>query len=129
MTAHPPIVFRDVPFTPGTLKVVGENGASDTLRTAGPPAALKVWIDDLGVPPTRNDLVFVRAAVVDARGVLCAEDARRIAFRGATFAGEASAPCEMGIASVLARTPPRQASFKIAAEAGGLRGETRFEVR
>lgn len=112
---HPPIVFRNVPFSAGELKVVGSNGAVSKERTAGKPARLLVWIADMGVPVKPNDLVFVRAAVVDANGVICPHESREVKFSGAEFAGEDHAPCEMGVASVLVRlkdgrTPTIQAT-------------------
>lgn len=125
---HPPIVFRDVPFTPGTLRVVGSNGAADTQRTAGPAARLRVWVDDLGVAPTTNDLVFVRAAVVDAAGTVLPNESRVVRFSGADFAGEDHAACEAGIASVLVRTPLRHGDLHIRAAAGALAGMTELKL-
>jgi beta-galactosidase len=123
---HPPIVFRNVPFTTGELKVVGANGATDTIRTPGRAARLRVWVDDLGVRPTANDLVFVRAAVVDAKGTILTNDSRRIRFEGTTFAGETLVPSEMGVASVLVRTPNRKRTHTIRARAGTLTGTCTF---
>jgi len=119
---HPPIVFHDIPFSPGVLQVVGINKAQDTVRTAGKPVGLKVWVDDLGVPVTSNDLVFVRAAVVDAKGTICPAESRRTAFSvaGAMLAGESSAPTEMGVASVLVRTPLNLTAIRVTASADGL---------
>ncbi len=124
---HPPIVFRNVPE--GNIKVVGSNGATDQIRPAGKPASLKLWVDDLGVAPGRNDLVFLRAAVIDAKGTVCPDESRRISFSGASFAGENSAPCEMGVASVLIRTPLSAMKFKLRASAGALKGETSLSIR
>lgn len=131
--AHPPIVFRDVPFEAGTVKVVGlvrnRPLAGDTLRTAGKPVRLRVWLDDLGIRPTANDLVFVRAAVVDANGTVCPHESRRIRFRvaGATLAGEPTAPAEMGVASTLVRTPLRAGRVEVSArDASGLAGSCTF---
>lgn len=119
---HPPIVFHDVGYAPGELRAVATNGATDVVRTAGPPARLKVWVDDLGVPPTTNDLVFVRAAVVDAKGVVRPSESRRVRFEGAAFAGEDRAPCEMGVASVLVRTPLQGGPIVVRASSGALTG-------
>ena len=123
---HPPIVFHDVPD--GPVKVVA-GGLTDALRPAGKPARLRVWLDDLGVPPTRNDLVFVRAAVVDAAGTVCSEDSRRVTLAGAPLAGESTAPCEMGVASFLVRTSVAGGRVSVRAEAGGLAGRCAFAVR
>ena len=90
---------------------------------------MKVWLDDLGVPPTRNDLVFVRAAVVDAKGTVCPGESRTISFEGAAFVGESKAACEMGVASILVRTPVGGGRVEVRAKAAGLTGATAFAVR
>jgi len=108
---HPPIVFRDVTFVKGTLAVRGFVGgklvASDAVSTAGKPDHLKLWLDDFGVAPTTNDLVFLRAAVVDAYGNTCPEGVQNIKFKvngdGSLIADE-PIPTEMGVASILVRT-------------------------
>lgn len=108
---HPPIVFRDVPFSAGTLSVSGFSGeipiASDSISTAGKPDHLKLWLDDLGVAPTTNDLVFLRAAVVDAHGVICPDGVQKIKFKvsgdGSPITDEPIST-EMGVASILIRT-------------------------
>ena len=133
--AHPPIIFRDVKFQPGTLTVEGISGkkkAVDSIKTAGRPAGIKVWFDDLGVPIGPNDLVFVRAAVVDANGTICPKDSRRIHFhvKGAKFAGESDVACEMGVASALIRTPFTQAKIEVSTEAKGLTpGQANSQIR
>lgn len=130
--AHPPIVFRDVPFHAGRLQVTGvQRGVSvaDQITTAGRAERIKVWVDDLGYRPGTNDLVFVRAAVVDANGTICPRDSRRLHFsvEGAMLAGESDISCEMGVASVLVRTPIRQGKIEVLAKASGLSpGKTRF---
>ena len=80
-------------------------------------------MDDLGVPVGANDLVFVRAAVVDASGNVCPNESRTVKFHlnGGSFAGEDAAACEMGIASALVRTSPRSGRFSITASATGLK--------
>jgi beta-galactosidase len=123
---HPPIIFRDVAFSPGTLTVKVKKGtsfATDSVRTAGPPDHLKLWIDDLGVPAGGNDLVFVRAAVVDKVGIICEQDSRSISFAisGATFAGESKSSCEMGVASALIRTPLAASKIMVKANTQGLK--------
>jgi len=125
--SHPPIVFRNVPA--GEIKVVGSNGVADHLHLAGKPVRLKLWVDDLGVPVRRNDLVFLRAAIVDAKGTICSDASLRIMFSGAPFAGESSTLCEMGVASVLIRTPLNAAKFSLRAAAGALKGATSLSIR
>ncbi len=135
--AHPPIVFRNVPFTAGVLKAVGlvngRGAASDTVTTAGKPARLKVWVDDLGIQPERNDLVFVRATLVDANGRECTGDLRNVSFvihGDAAAAGEAHAETQMGTASILARTSTTAKRFTVkAVTSDGLLGSTSTTIR
>jgi beta-galactosidase len=133
---HPPIVFRKVSYVPGTLKVVGlckgKPSQSDVVQTASNPTKLKVWVDDLGVPMGQNDLVFVRAAVVDAKGVLCPDVHQRIVFtvKGAMIAGEDGAPCEMGIATIILRTSTKRSSITVHARTSdGRVGEVALGIK
>lgn len=63
-----------VPFAPGELKAVGYSGgrrvAEDILRTAGAPAAVRLTAEAGQVGSGFDDVVAVRAEVVDAKGVL-----------------------------------------------------------
>jgi beta-galactosidase len=119
---HPPIVFRDVTFVKGTLAARGFVGgklvASDAVSTAGKPDHLKLWLDDFGVAPTTNDLVFLRAAVVDAYGNTCPEGVQNIKFKvngdGSLIADE-PIPTEMGVASILVRTTTTARRFTVSA--------------
>ncbi len=122
---HPPVVFEHVEFKRGTLQVVGTfNGTvvKDEAKTADAPHHLKVWCDILGVPVGSNDLVFVRAAVVDRNGVVNLTDSRTIQFSvsGATFGGEDHSTCQMGVASVLVRTGTTKHAVAVTATAHGL---------
>ena len=65
----------DVGFAPGTLKAVGydEKGrkiAENTLQTAGAPAAVKLVAEENKLAPGFDHIGFVRAEIVDAKGVL-----------------------------------------------------------
>lgn len=130
--SHPPVVFENVDFRPGTLQVVGVGKNAtvrDEIQTAGNPHHLKVWVDTLGVPVGLNDLVFVRAAVVDQKGVICPNDSRSIQFsvQGATFAGQDHSVCQMGVASALVRTGFTKEPILVKASAIGVApGETKF---
>jgi len=107
---HPPVIFNDVEFKPGTLKAIGDDGASDEVGAVN-ATKLKMWIDDLGVPVTADDLVFLRVAVVDRDGHVSADGPWRAKFsvNGAQIVGSAYATPEMGVASVLIRTPAKLA--------------------
>jgi len=64
----------DVDFAPGTLKAVaydakGKKLAECVLRTAGAPAAIRLISETTKLAPGFDHIGFVRAEVVDARGV------------------------------------------------------------
>jgi beta-galactosidase len=67
-----PRVWR-VGFAPGILKAVGSNNgkvaATEELRTAGAPAAIKLETRDAAMGTSWNDVAMVRATIVDAQGV------------------------------------------------------------
>jgi beta-galactosidase len=62
-----------VQFAPGEVRAVcrdaGATNVADTLRTAGPAAAVVLEADKPAVGSSFDDLAFVRARVVDAKGV------------------------------------------------------------
>ena len=64
-----------VPFEPGVLKAVAyENGkqvAVDEVRTAGPPAKVKLTVDRAMIQADGDDLAFVTVRIEDQRGNLC----------------------------------------------------------
>ncbi|MGW6013544.1 glycoside hydrolase family 2 TIM barrel-domain containing protein [Streptomyces sp. NPDC055210] len=82
-----------VPFAPGELKAVarrdGRTVATDVLRTAGEPHALRVTSDRSSVAADGRSLCFVTAEVVDARGVVVPGAGHSIAFDvdGGSLAG------------------------------------------
>lgn len=74
-----------VPFAPGTLKAVGTNGgkvvAAYELRTAGRPARVVLSTDLERLSPNWDDVAYVNATVVDARGVNVPDAADLITFK------------------------------------------------
>ncbi|MGN6421696.1 MAG: glycoside hydrolase family 2 protein [Asticcacaulis sp.] len=65
----------DVSFAPGTLKAVGYDAkgrkiAENTLQTAGAPAAVKLVAEEDKLAPGFDHIGFIRAQIVDAKGVL-----------------------------------------------------------
>ncbi len=76
-----------VPFAPGQLVAVAKRGgvevARDVLRTAGPPAAIRLSADH------GSDLSFVTAEVVDANGVMVPSANNELTFHesGGQLAG------------------------------------------
>jgi len=73
-----------VPFAPGTLLAVAKNDgvvvATNELRTAGAPARILLTSDRPSLSPAADDVVAVRATVVDDQGVRIPNAADDISF-------------------------------------------------
>ncbi|MFI7498341.1 glycoside hydrolase family 2 TIM barrel-domain containing protein [Streptomyces sp. NPDC049687] len=82
-----------VAYEPGELKAVarrkGKVVATDVLRTAGAPHAVRLTPDRTSLPADGRSLVFVTADVVDARGVVVPDSEHLISFqvKGGSVAG------------------------------------------
>ncbi|MFF8861041.1 glycoside hydrolase family 2 TIM barrel-domain containing protein [Streptomyces sp. NPDC015139] len=82
-----------VPYRPGELKAVarrdGEVVATDVLRTAGAPHAVRLTADRESVPADGRSLLFVTAEIVDAHGVVVPGAEHLVTFdvRGGSLAG------------------------------------------
>jgi beta-galactosidase len=70
-----------VTFAPGEVVArCGASGPSDSLRTAGKPDRIVLAGDDKAVGAGFDDLAFVRAQVVDAKGVVVPSSDLAITF-------------------------------------------------
>ena len=82
-----------VPYAPGELKAVarrnGRTVATDVLRTAGAPHAVRLTADRKSLKADGRSLAFVTAEIVDARGVVVPDAEHLISFdvRGGSLAG------------------------------------------
>ncbi|MFI5794464.1 glycoside hydrolase family 2 TIM barrel-domain containing protein [Streptomyces sp. NPDC051677] len=82
-----------VPYAPGELKAVARRGgrtvATDVLRTAGAPHAVRLTADRKSLPADGRSLLFVTADVVDARGTVVPDAEHLISFQvtGGSLAG------------------------------------------
>ncbi|SOE07165.1 glycoside hydrolase family 2 TIM barrel-domain containing protein [Streptomyces sp. Ag109_G2-15] len=82
-----------VPYRPGELKAVarrdGKVVATDVLRTAGAPHAVRLTADRKSLSADGRSLVFVTADIVDAHGVVVPDAEHLIAFdvTGGSLAG------------------------------------------
>ena len=78
--------FPDIPFTPGTIKAIGYRGkavvATHELRTAGPPAAIRLTLHTApgGMRADGGDFALIDFEVVDAKGERCPTDDARVDF-------------------------------------------------
>lgn len=129
-----------VPYAPGELKAVARRGgravATDVLRTAGTPHAIRLTPDRTSLAADGRSLVFVTADVVDAHGVVVpdAEDLIAFAVDGGSLAGldngrqesaeryQASTRTAFhGKALAIVRSGTRAGAVKVTARAPGLR--------
>jgi beta-galactosidase len=87
-----------LPYSPGMLKAVGmsPDGREDsiTLRTANPPAFIKLTPDRKRITADGQDLSFIRVELVDRQGTIAPNAANRLNFfvtGPATLAGVGNA--------------------------------------
>ncbi|WP_234343176.1 glycoside hydrolase family 2 TIM barrel-domain containing protein [Streptomyces fulvoviolaceus] len=132
-----------VPYAPGELKAVarsdGKAVATDVLRTAGKPHAVRLTADRKSLAADGRSLVFVTADVVDARGVVVPDAEHLISFEvdGGSLAGldngrEESAERYQagtrtafhGKALAIVRSGTEPGTLKVTARAQGLRADT-----
>ncbi|WSQ07273.1 DUF4982 domain-containing protein [Streptomyces sp. NBC_01231] len=129
-----------VPYRPGELKAVarrhGKVVATDVLRTAGRPHAVRLTADRRSLAADGRALVFVTADIVDARGVVVPDAEHLISFEvtGGSLAGldngreesaeryQASTRTAFhGKALAIVRSSARPGSLKVTARVEGLR--------
>ncbi|MPY45116.1 DUF4982 domain-containing protein, partial [Streptomyces phyllanthi] len=132
-----------VPFAPGELKAVARRGgrtvATDLLRTAGRPQAVRLTADRESLAADGRSLCFVTAEVVDARGVVVPGAEHLITFDvdGGSLAGldngreesaeryQASTRTAFhGKALAIVRSGVEPGHLKVTARADGLRRGT-----
>lgn len=79
------LVWEDVKYTPGTLKVVvkkdGKPWATDTVTTTGKPAALTLKPDRSEIKGDGYDLSYVTVAVRDAQGRMVPRSKNQLTFK------------------------------------------------
>jgi len=95
-------VAWSVPYAPGTLiakgfSVNGKLLATDIVRTAGPPAALRLSADRKSLTADGEDTIVVQAAVVDAAGNVVPTANNRVTFTLATRQGGVAASKIAGV--------------------------------
>ncbi|GCB43580.1 glycoside hydrolase family 2 TIM barrel-domain containing protein [Streptomyces sp. NL15-2K] len=132
-----------VPYEPGELRAVarrdGKVVATDVLRTAGAPHAVRLTADRKSLAADGRSLVFVTADIVDARGVVVPGAEHLISFdvTGGSLAGldngreesaeryQASTRTAFhGKALAIVRSGTKPGALKVAARVAGLRPDT-----
>ncbi|HEX8327341.1 MAG TPA: beta-galactosidase GalB [Hymenobacter sp.] len=79
------LMWNDVKYAPGTLKVVaydaqGKAVATEQVRTAGKPHHIRLVADRKALTADGKDLAFVTARIEDAQGNLCPNAATELRF-------------------------------------------------
>ncbi|WP_344608668.1 glycoside hydrolase family 2 TIM barrel-domain containing protein [Streptomyces glaucus] len=132
-----------VPYEPGELKAVARRGgkavATDVLRTAGDPHAVRLTPDRGSLAADGRSLVFVTAEVVDRRGVVVPDAGHLISFEvaGGSLAGLDNGRQESaeryqattrtafhGKALAIVRAGTKAGTVRVTARADGLRAGT-----
>ncbi|MFD9000071.1 glycoside hydrolase family 2 TIM barrel-domain containing protein [Streptomyces sp. NPDC059582] len=133
-----------VTYEPGELKAVARHGggrtvATDVLRTAGAPHAVRLTADRKSLSADGRSLVFVTAEIVDAHGVVVPDAEDLIAFevKGGSLAGldngrqesaeryqSATRTAFHGKALAIVRSGTRAGALQVTARARGLRTDT-----
>jgi beta-galactosidase len=133
----------EVPYRPGELKAVarrdGKAVATDVLRTAGAPHAVRLVPDRDSLAADGRSLVFVTAEIVDAHGVVVPDAEHLISFAvtGGSLAGldngreesaeryQASTRTAFhGKALAVVRSGTKPGGLKVTARVDGLRKDT-----
>ena len=129
----------DVPYQPGTLRVVAYRGgrvvAETAVHTAGPPARIRLVAERARLTADGRDLTFIAARIEDAEGRLCplAGHTLRFAVKGpGSLAGvgngdpQTTAPFQAdqrdafnGLALVIVRSVGRPGPIAVTAAGAG----------
>ncbi|MEU6807967.1 glycoside hydrolase family 2 TIM barrel-domain containing protein [Streptomyces sp. NPDC046831] len=132
-----------VPFAPGELKAVARRGgrvvATDVLRTAGQPHAVRLTPDRTSLAADGRSLAFLTAEVVDAHGVVVPDAEHLISFdvSGGSLAGvdngrqesaeryqAATRTAFHGKALAIVRSGAKPGTLRVTARVAGLRTGT-----
>jgi beta-galactosidase len=123
--AQPAFTFSDVPYEPGELKAVAymkqSPVAQQTVQTPKNPVKTAVWFDLQGVAATTNDVVLVRASLLDRNNTVVPTDSSPVTFRVTSGPGELIGTnpinAEAGIATILLRTTGVKGAITVSAAA------------
>jgi beta-galactosidase len=124
---HPPFVWDDVAFQPGTLLAVGKKGmvtVRHQIRTAGPAKSLMLKPDKESLVADGADVVFVEAEVVDAAGTVVPTAQNWITFSakgpGRLLGGTTEIDAITGIAAINLQSTGESGEVVIKATSPGL---------
>ena len=128
---HPPFVWRDIPYEPGTLTAVGQKGGAtvkDELRTPGPAVRLALRADQTHLAADDADVAFIEADVVDANGVTVPEARPWIRFTvegpGRLLGGTTEIDAIAGVAAINVQSTDRAGTIVVTAAAPGIASDS-----
>lgn len=127
---HPPFTFAVSCNKQGTIEAVGyinnKKVAGYSVSTPSTPEHLSLQIDESGISPVRNDIIFVYATINDHNNNAVHNDSREVTFKvdGALLIGPAMINAQAGIATALIRTSISSSKITIAASANGLKSDS-----
>jgi beta-galactosidase len=105
----------EVTYEKGTIKAIGKNKGqevtSDELKTAGEPAAVILTADRSKIANDWNDVSYITATIVDAKGVPCPIADKTVTF-SASGAGVISATDNGSLANQESMVSPERHTFK-----------------
>jgi beta-galactosidase len=124
---NPPRIWKDVPFEPGVLRVVGRHGnveLVDERATAGPPAKIRLSASPERIVADGRDISYVDATVCDTDGNRCYPwlGALSVNVTGAArLAGASRVIARGGLARVAIRSNGEPGPIVVTATAAELR--------
>jgi len=74
----------DVPYEPGTLKVVGKKGGkivTEEVRTTSKPIAIRLSVDQNKIDADAHDIANVKVEIIDGNGLIVPDAANLIEFK------------------------------------------------
>ena len=134
---HPPFVWREIPYEPGTLTAVGQKGgatAKDEVRTPGPALRLVLRADQSRLVADDADVAFIEADVVDSKGVTV-DDARpwirfSVEGPGRLLGGTTEIDAIAGVAAINVQSTDRGGAIVVTATSPGLAsGSVRIQAK
>jgi beta-galactosidase len=127
---HPPYTFDVACIAPGTLKVLGYISGKivteHSVSTPSAPERLSLKVDESGISPTNNDVVFIYASISDNKNNIIQNDNREVTFNveGAQIIGPKTVKAQAGTAAILIRTGISSSRINITAYANGLKPDS-----
>lgn len=125
---HPPFVWDNVPYHPGTLMAVGKKDGvtiRDERSTASEAVRLMLISDKAELKADDRDVAFIQAHVVDAKGILVPTARPWISFfadgPGHLLGGTTEIDAISGIAAINVQSSVHNGRIRVRAEAPGLR--------